>query len=539
MKLKWFTRSEPTPRPFGTPLNKHFSAREKARLLAGFFLLISPLRMSASDSYQPFKGVTFLQIFRVIAVLLFMLLGQRAMAVQQDAGDTFDAGAFDATVATMHEDAGAPGMAVAVLQNGQTLHARGYGIAGPDGQPVTIQTAFQTGSITKSFVALVILQMASEGKLDLDDPVVLHVPTFRTASKSQSDRITIDHLVTHRSGLTTLEGNSGNAKEPGLKSPAAAVAGLAGVQLFAEPGTTFQYSNANYVLLSHLIEVLDDRTFEQALKARIFAPLGMSNSFVRVPPSDAIPLATGYRLWFGVPRPWQPAPESEPDRRMIGAGGALASVEDLARYVEAVRTRDPRIVPEKADRLFVIKPFYEQWGYGYGWYTDSSWDEPVFEHSGFTPGFFALATMVPGEGDVVVVLSNMAGLAHGDLPRAVTHAALGRDPVPAAATIGARMAIWSAVLAPLGLLMLLYKTGRRLLHQRQPMRPWVRGLNVAAVFALVAGVYVVYIGFQTMIGVSFPTGYAFFPDLTVTAVVSMMLALLLAVGRLTLVIRGG
>jgi CubicO group peptidase (beta-lactamase class C family) len=473
-----------------------------------------------------------------IGVLLFLLLGQQVMAVQQHTGDDFDEAAFEAAAEEMREESGAPGMAVAVLRHGKTLHAKGYGIAGPNGQPVTAKTAFQAGSITKSFVALVVLQMAAEGKLDLDDPVVRHVPTFRTASRSQSDRITIDHLVTHRSGLSTLQGNSGNAVEHGLSGPAAAVAELADVELFAEPGTAFQYSNANYVLLSHLIEVLDGRTFEQALKLRIFDPLGMSNSFAGIPPSDAIPLATGYRLWFGVPIAWQPAPKGEPDRRMIGAGGVQASIEDLARYVEAVRTRDPRIVPEGADRLFAIKPFHEQWGYSYGWFTDSGGDEPVFEHSGFTPGFFALATMVPKKGDVVVVLSNMSGLAHGDLPRAVTHAALGRAPVSAAASIGSRMAIWSAVMAPLGLLMLIYKTGRRLRYGGQPMRPWVRALNCAAVLGLLAGVYAVYVGFQAMVGVSFATGYAFFPDLTITTVVAMALALLLAAGRLVLVIRG-
>jgi CubicO group peptidase (beta-lactamase class C family) len=491
---------------------------------------------------QPMSAVRWLGFMRntgMIGVLLFVLLGQHVVAVQQDAGDDFDVAAFDTAVARMHEAAGAPGMAVAVLRNGQTLHAKGYGIAGPNGQPVTTQTAFQTGSITKSFVALVILQMASEGKLDLDDPVVRHVPTFRTASKSQSDRITIDHLVTHHSGLTTLDGNRANGVDSSLSGPAAAVAALAGVQLFAEPGTTFQYSNANYALLSHLIEVLDDRPFEQALKARIFEPLGMTNSFVQVPASDATAVATGYRLWFGAPRAWQPEPDAKPDRRMIGAGGVSSSIEDMARYVEAVRARDPRIVPAEADRLFVITPVYEQWGYAYGWFTNTAGDEPVFEHSGFTPGFYTLATMVPAKGQVVVVLTNMSGLAHGDLPRAVTHAALGWDPVRAAAPIGARIAIWSAVTAPLGLLIFLYKTGRRLLNRRQPMRPWVRGLNVGAVLGLIAGVYGVFIGFQTMIGVSFPTGYAFYPDLTATTVAAMALALLLAAGRLALVIRGG
>ena len=71
------------------------------------------------------------------------------------------------------------------------------------------------------------------------------------------------------------------------------------------------------------------------------------------------------------------------------------------------------------------------------------------------------------------------------------------------------------------------------------MRPWVRGLNVAAILALMAGVYVVFVGFQSAIGVSFPTGYAFYPDLPVTTVAAMAFALLLAAGRLALVIRGG
>ena len=472
------------------------------------------------------------------AVVFFVLIVQQAVAVEQDEAEEFDAAAFADAVEVMREEAGVPGMAVAVLRNGQMLHARGYGIAGPDGNAVDTRTVFQTGSITKSFVALVILQMASEGKLGLDDPVTSYIPEFRTADKSQSDRITIDHLVTHHSGLTTLAGNSAPSVDPGLSGPAAAVAGLAGVELFAEPGTTFQYSNANYALLSLLIETLDRRSFEQAIKARIFEPLGMSSSFIQVPLSDTVPVATGYRLWFGIPRPRQPERDAVSDRRMIGAGGISASIEDLARYVEAVRTRDPRIVPESAARFFVVKPVQEQWGYAYGWYADTTGAEPVFEHSGFTPGFFTLATIVPAKGQVVVVLTNMSGLAHGDLPRAVTHAALGWSPVPAAAPIGASIAIWSAVTAPLGLLLLIFKTGQRLRQLPQPMRPWVRGLNIGAVVGLLAGVYLVFVGFQVLLGVSFATGYAFYPDLTLTTVAAMVFALVLAVGRLALVVRG-
>lgn len=475
-----------------------------------------------------------------IGVLLLLLVGPKLMADEQSVGHDFDVAGFDSAVMGMREDTGAPGMAVAVLRNGKVIYTKGYGTAGPTGESVTTRTAFQIGSITKSFVALVILQMASEGKLALDDPVVRHIPTFRTASKAQSDRITIHHVVTHHSGLTTLDGNSANPVDPGLSGPAAAVAGLAGVQLFAEPGASFQYSNANYALLSHLIEVLDNQRFEQVLQKRIFEPLNMADSFVQVPPSGASSsVATGYRLWFGAPRAWQPEPDGEPDRRMIGGGGVVSSIDDMALYLEAVLSRDARSVPADADRLFRVTPVNEHWGYAYGWFANTAGEMPVFEHSGFTPGFFTLAVTVPAKGDAVIVLTNMSGLAHGDLPRAVSHAALGWDPVPAAASLGAKTAIWSAVMAPVGLLLLLFKTGRRLFKHRQTMRPWVRGLNVGAVLALIAGVYAVFVGFQKMLGVSFPTGYAFYPDLTVTTVAAMLLALLLAVGRLALVIRGG
>ena len=183
----------------------------------------------------------------------------------------FNEAAFAARVEEMQSDTAVPGLAVAVMQDGVVLHLKGYGIAGPDGRPATAQTSFRTGSISKSFTALVILQLAAERKLDLDDPVVKHIPTFRTVDKAVSDRITIDHLVTHHSGLTTLAGNRHHAPaDRDGEGPKDVVADLAFEELAADPGSIFQYSNANYVILTHLIELLDGQPFEQALASRIF-----------------------------------------------------------------------------------------------------------------------------------------------------------------------------------------------------------------------------------------------------------------------------
>jgi CubicO group peptidase (beta-lactamase class C family) len=465
-----------------------------------------------------------------IAVLsIAMAAGGRA----QSSSD-FDEAGFSARVAEMHARTAVPGLAVAVMQDGEILHLRGYGEAGPDGRPVTGRTCFQIGSITKSFVALVILQLAAEGELGLDDPVVKHLPTFRTADKAASDRITIDHLVTHHSGLTTLDGNRRHAPTGrDDEGPAQAVADLASAELFAEPGSRFQYSNANYVVLSHLIEVLDGRPFEQALTSRIFEPLGLANSFVRRPTSDEQDVATGYRSWFQFARPT----EYTLDRRMIGAGGISASAEDLARYVVAVQTRDPRIVPADADRLFQARPFQGSLGYAYGWIVYQGPDGDLVSHEGASPGFSSLAAIDTETGRAVVVLTNLFGISPGRLAQAVTHEALGLEPVEARASLSTQLALWSGVMAVLGIALWLVKTGRRLFIEPMPMRTRVRWLNAGAAVGLGGLVAAVLIVFPHVVGTTIASARLYFPDLVLILFTGCGLAVVLALGRLALAVR--
>ena len=476
------------------------------------------------------------QLARFLSILLTgMLLSPMAVGAMPT---TFDAQAFDATVTRLHQQSGVPGLAVAVLQNGTPVFTKGYGIAGPDNRPVTVDTVFQIGSITKAFVALVIQQMAAEGKLNLDAPVVTYLPAFRTADSARSNQITVDHLVTHRSGLTTLAGNGGVSADRNVSGPEAVVRGLANVELFADPGGVFQYSNANYVVLSHLIETLDQRSFEAALKARIFEPLNMRHSFVLAAPADEEHLASPYRLWFGWPMPWAPTPKHPPDRTMIGAGAVLASVADLAVFVDAVCSRDPRVIPASADRLFSMKPFWEGWGYGYGWFTQSHDSGRIFEHSGLTPGFFTLATCLPDSGTTVVVLTNQSGLAQGDLPRAVVHAALNRAPVPVEPSVMARSAIWSAVMAPLGLLVLLIKTLYLLRDASHTPAMGSRLFNgILGVMLLIVSItgYVIY---PHLMDLSYGASLAYFPDLTLTLLLGFLMALACGAARLVLSVRG-
>ena len=476
-----------------------------------------------------------LGIVRLIVMLVCFVPADTSASAE--ATVTFDAQSFDTTVTRLHQESGVPGLAVAVMRRGQVVFAKGYGVADPEHRAVSTETVFQVGSITKAFVALVIQQLAAEGKLELDAPVIKYLPDFRTLDRARSARITADHLVTHRSGLSTVAGNSGHVVDNGLSGPAAAVAGLASVQLFAEPGSTFQYSNANYVVLSHLIETVDQRRFEEALQARIFDPLGMQHSFVIVPPSESVHVAIPYRLWFGQPVAWTPPAQEPPDRTMIGAGAVSASIEDLATFVDAVRLRDPRVVPASADRLFALNTFWEQWGYGYGWFTRSDGENLIFEHSGFTPGFFSLAVMSPESATSVVVLTNQGGLAQGDLPRAIAHAAFNWEPIPAKAPLMARLAIWSAVMAPLGLLVLLTKTVVLLRSSSLVPTTRTRLFNAVLGLSLMACSAACYAIYPELMALSFGASWAYFPDLTLTVIVAMGMALVSGLARLALSLK--
>ncbi|MFZ4163783.1 serine hydrolase domain-containing protein [Brevundimonas sp. NPDC058933] len=242
----------------------------------------------------------------------------------------------DAYVEIGMKDLHVPGAAVALFSQGKVTDVRGLGHA-QEGAPVTPQTPFQLGSVSKSFTALIVLQLADEGLLSLDDPISKHLPSFRTRDKAGSDLITIRHLLNHRSGLSTLDGNrSQSTTYRGPDAMGRASARLSSATLQSTAGKQFAYSNANYTLLAHLIETVDRRSFEEAVEARIFSRLGMRNSFVQTPKPGSSRPAVGHTQWFGhtVERDFVAG------RMMAGPGG----VTRLARSRGAVADQLARLI---------------------------------------------------------------------------------------------------------------------------------------------------------------------------------------------------
>ena len=166
---------------------------------------------------------------------------------------------------------------VLVANESGVLLKKGYGSANFEWKvPNAPDTKFRIGSISKSFTAAVILQLASEGKLQLDDPISKHLPDYR---KDTGDRVTITHLMNHTSGIPSFTSAASYREDHRTPySVEAFVKKSCSGDLEFEPGTKFAYNNSGYYLLGAIIEKLTGQTYAQAVQARILGPLGMKGS---------------------------------------------------------------------------------------------------------------------------------------------------------------------------------------------------------------------------------------------------------------------
>ncbi|HEX9108690.1 MAG TPA: serine hydrolase domain-containing protein, partial [Longimicrobiales bacterium] len=182
------------------------------------------------------------------------------------------------------------------------MHERGFGVADPDGRPVTPRTPFILGSMTKSFTALAVMQLVEQGRVVLDAPVQRYLPWFALRDSAASARITVRQLLNHTSGIP---------KSAGLEIVRSAEARtltqerslLAAVRLTHTPGAVFEYSNANYWVLGRVLEAATDTPYAAFVHEHILAPLGMSHTYTSERDARREGLAQGYRVWFGFPRP--------------------------------------------------------------------------------------------------------------------------------------------------------------------------------------------------------------------------------------------
>jgi len=299
--------------------------------------------------------------------------------------------------------------AVLVARGGEILMRQGLGMAdhaaglanGPD-------TRFRLGSLTKPFTAIAILKLHAQGKLALDAPICPYLDPCPAAWQP----ITVHDLLAHTSGIPDFAALPDFAQfKVEATTPAQTIARVANRPLDFAPGSGWQYSNSNYIILGAILEKITGQSYASFIEEQIFAPLGMVNSGYERDDDDHSDgqTAQGYQ------------PNGDPaayiDMSVSFAAGALYStVDDLFRFDRALYT-DQLLPQELMTRMFTIQAVIDssdpQIGYGYGWVIvdDPAGVPPgkVISHAGTIDGFTSAMLRFPDLDAVVIVLSNVEG----------------------------------------------------------------------------------------------------------------------------------
>src|SRR5215831_16634345 len=222
------------------------------------------------------------------------------------------------------------GLSIAVARDGLIVDSRGFGLADIDGHVAAGRTTiFHAASVSKYIEAAVVLQLAEQGRLSLDDDITKYVAEAPTGGR----RVTIRQLLTHTSGLynfTSLP--DADANEARDLSHAQVLDLIKDRPADFAPGTSWRYSNTGFYLASMAVERVTGMTYAAYLRERVFAPLGMTSSSLCTV-HDAVPnLARGYDVRGGVLVPAAPATWTVP----FSAGGVCTTAEDLVRWQQAI-----------------------------------------------------------------------------------------------------------------------------------------------------------------------------------------------------------
>jgi CubicO group peptidase (beta-lactamase class C family) len=328
-----------------------------------------------------------------------------------------------------------PGLTVGVFNDGET-ETGAYGIASIETQvPLTPNTLLQVGSISKVFTTTLLMTVVEEGKVDLDTPILTYVPDLPLADEQARKTITPRHLVTHMSGFY---GDRFDDQGSGDDAIAKAVAAFGDLRQQTAPGELWTYCNAGFDLVGRAIELVLDIGFEQAMRERVFEPLGMERTTYFAAEAIRHAVSVGHAEdkddGLKISDPW-PIP-----RRSNPAGGISSTVGELLRFARCHMNDGEldgkRVISAKAAQEMRAKQADADPGrtWGLGWSLDKIDGVLIAEHNGATNGFTARLTTVPERNFAIAVLTNSdnGSMAHTKIAKAALEKYLGLESQQAA-----------------------------------------------------------------------------------------------------------
>jgi CubicO group peptidase (beta-lactamase class C family) len=336
------------------------------------------------------------------------------------------------------------GLAVGVVHNGELVYAKGFGMADIDKKkPVTPDTIFRIGSISKTFTTIGLMQLWEQGKFDLDDPVNPHLKTYKVLHDDPyAPSITFRHMMTHTSGigetrsipdaLKSLTGKLEIAADP--DEPVVPLGEFYNGCLRAEvyPGMKWAYANHAYATLGQLIEDISGEKFEEYMIKHVLDPLGMTCSDYLLSERVRAEFAQGYNLKKGK---FEKVPYQ---RIIIGAAGSIfSSVNEMAKYATALmnggKTPIGSILKEDTLEMMMTPQLDTDprvFGMGLTYWLEKYGDHKVVEHGGGWSGFISSFRVAPKDKVGVIVFTNCSNMISDVLGKAIMRRLLGEpDPV--------------------------------------------------------------------------------------------------------------
>lgn len=304
---------------------------------------------------------------------------------------------------------GVPGLEIAVVDGGRIVTDAAYGVRNVDTQqPVDVHTRFEIGSITKQFTAAAILQLKERGRLSLDDRLGKYVPQYvqgRAITLRQllmqvsgipnyTETRAFGKLITER-GTTVVLTRSGNFD--------AILAMIAHLPLHFKPGTKWEYSNTNYIMLGRVVEIASGMPWSEYVRTHIFVPAGMTESSFMEDEPHLTDMAVGYS-----PFPHALHLTASFNGWASSAGTIVSTARDLARWDLALF--GGKLVSAADLRLMVTPGLLPAMGvhshYAFGWVVDRYDGQERIWHNGGTLGFSAANHYYPEQHEFIIVLTN-------------------------------------------------------------------------------------------------------------------------------------
>lgn len=284
---------------------------------------------------------------------------------------------------------------VAILRKDKILFSRSYGYSdAAAGRVNDSATQFRIGSITKTFTAALIMRLQERGKISLEDRLSKYLPDYR-----YGDSITVRNLLNHTSGIKSFT-STGKFQQEKMEMSGIpeVISTFIGEPLLFSPGSNFQYSNSNYLLLGYIAEKVTKEKFPDLLRKEITGPLRMEATGIDSDQRNSLHKALGYEASAQSDLDLSPANNIG---LLSGAGAMYSTVGDLARWQRAMYGNQ---ILSDSSKSKMFQPNLKD--YGLGWQISKHTGRLSYSHSGSIDGFKSNIQLFPESETVIIFLSN-------------------------------------------------------------------------------------------------------------------------------------